>query len=289
MGGGLGLLGAEPFRRAWSPLASAGSGASLLLLFSFQPQDLIPGALLDLAILAGLGWWSLGRGERLQQPPRRRWLRVFGSGFGVAIVFYASVVVASRPWIMRWGSTDDELRAALPGDELVEPPVRYAIQHAVTIDAPPSEVWPWLVQIGQDRAGFYSYDWLERLFGTGIHNAERIVPEWQQRAAGDSVFATPSSYLGTAAHLGWRVSKVEPGRLLVLDKWGAFIVVPAGDGASRLIVRTRGGGTTSKLDLLLAPFGVFVFEPAHFIMERRMLLGIKELVERSAAQLEARG
>lgn len=82
-----------------------------------------------------------------------------------------------RPWYSRWGATDAEVRASLPGDELVPSP-RAQSTWAVTIEAPPDAVWPWLVQMGQDRAGFYTYEWFENVvLRLDIHNAARIVPE----------------------------------------------------------------------------------------------------------------
>ena len=168
---------------------------------------------------------------------------------------------------------------ALPGD----PAWRLAaleLMHGVTIDAPPDQVWPWLVQIGQDRAGFYSYDWLERLFGVDIRNVNEITPAWQHRAAGDFVRATQPNYLGgvLGQDLGWYVTEVQPGRALVLHYWGAFVLHPLPDGRTRLLVRS----TTSHRDIpaWAAAISFTTFELPHFIMERRMLLGIKTRAER---------
>jgi hypothetical protein len=259
----------------------AGAGASLLLLLAFRLPHSAPGAILDVTILAAVWWLRSEHRDVALAVPRRRWLGVLEGGLASAFVLYVAVLVAARPWHMRWGSEGDELLASLPGDELVEGPVSYGIQHAVTIHAPVDAVWPWLVQLGQDRGGFYSYDWLERLFGTRIRNVDRIVPEWQRREVGDSVFATAEGYLGTTRRFGWRVSRVDPGRVMVLEKWGAFVLEPVGQNTTRFIVRTRGGGETTFADVALAPLGLLVFEPAHFIMQRRMLLGVKELAEAS--------
>lgn len=80
-------------------------------------------------------------------------------------------------------------------------------QHAVTINAAPEAVWPWLIQLGQDRAGFYSDDFLERAFGVDVHNVTEIRPEWQQRKAGELVRATQKNYLGGIfGHQKWRTS-----------------------------------------------------------------------------------
>jgi hypothetical protein len=157
------------------------------------------------------------------------------------------------------------------------------VDHGVTIAAPAHAIWPWLVQLGQDRGGFYSYDWLERFAGDPIRNADRIHPEWQTLHVGDLVRAAPANYLGGifGSELGWRVTAIDPPRSLVLEGWGAFILRPVNDSTTRLLVRTRGGGTPTYAGVALAPIGLLVFEPAHFIMERGMLLGIKRRAEGS--------
>src|SRR5215204_1192111 len=114
-----------------------------------------------------------------------------------------------RPWHERWGATDAEVGGPLPGDGFTaEPAAR--VTRAITIDAPPQDVWPWVVQIGADRGGFYSYDALENLFGLDIHSADEIVPEWQHRAVGDLVHADRR---GSG---GWYVMQVDPGEALVM-------------------------------------------------------------------------
>jgi hypothetical protein len=173
---------------------------------------------MDVALLGVVSFVFIPRPEWRRQPGR--WATI-GQAAAFAALAYTSVAILSRPWHSRWGSTKAELAAALPGDSLV-PNAHYTIQHATTIRVTPAEVWPWLVQLGQDRGGFYSYDWLERAIGDRITNA---------------------------------------------------------DSTTRLIVRTRGNG---KPNVALAPFGLLVFEPAHFIMQREMLRGIKARAEREA-------
>ena len=99
-------------------------------------------------------------------------------------VAYVRVV---EPWFRRWGATDDEVTGTLPVDELVEAGTRTTTR-AITVQAPIQEVWPWLVQIGQDRAGFYSYTWLENMVGARMRNALSVHPEWQDRFPGDAVW-----------------------------------------------------------------------------------------------------
>jgi hypothetical protein len=118
------------------------------------------------------------------------------------------------------------------------------------------------------------------MVGDDIRNADRIHPEWQTLHEGDLVRAVQPDYLGGifGPNVGWHITRLEPNRVLVLGGWGAFILEPAG-GSTRLIVRTRGA---DKPNVALAPLGLLVFEPAHFIMQRRMLLGIKERAERAS-------
>ena len=170
------------------------------------------------------------------------------------------------PWMRRWGSTDAELEMTLPGDDAV---AGGGVQqtHVVQIEAPASDVWPWVAQIGQDRGGFYSYTWLENLAGCRIRNADRVHPEWQRRDIGETVLLHPAS--------GLKVLRFEPGRALVLEGGWSLVVLDDGPRC-RLIARLR------------APRGVIgsayamLLELPHFLMERRMLLGIKRRAERAA-------
>jgi hypothetical protein len=279
---GLTLLGALPLRERWRPIVLVASMASLALIgLSWHPIYWI-GIGLDVGLAtAAINGWRLG----LRAPPPRHRGRLtrLASFLGIALATYLAIVVVLRPWHMRWGVSRAELRAPLLGDSMV-PGARYRIDHAVTIHARADAVWPWLAQLGQDRGGFYSYAWLERLVGDPVHNADRIVPEWQSLREGDLVRAAPPDYLGGifGPDLGWRVLAVDEGRGFVLAGWGAFVVQPVDDHTSRLLVRTRGDGRPSLTGIALAPFGLLVIEPAHFIMQRGMLLGIKERAEQLA-------
>ena len=169
---------------------------------------------------------------------------------------------------------------ALPGDRMPRTP-SFEILHGVTIDAPPSAVWPWLAQLGQDRAGFYSYDWLERAFGADVHNVRVIRPEWQSRNVGEHVFATQVGYLGGVfgERPGWTIEVFEPDRALVLRNWGAFVLVPQPGGRTRLLVRST--ISHERIPVWAAALNLAAFELPHFIMQRRMLLGIKALAEQT--------
>jgi hypothetical protein len=169
----------------------------------------------------------------------------------------------------------------LPGDQLV-PVAHYRIDHGITINAPASAVWPWVIQLGQDRGGFYSYTKLENAVGARITNADRIVPAWQTRRVGELLPTVPADYLGGRfGKIGCKVLEVIPGRALVLEGWGAFVVVPVSDSSARMLVRTRIRGEPGFGAVITRPFRLLVYEPAHLIMERRMLIGIRERAEGS--------
>lgn len=284
---GAGLLGAPRLEVRWRLLAAGAAVASLALLAFFWHPVLMIGAAIDAAILLDcLPFAHETVARRLGIPihPARHRLARPLTIIVLMLAVYPAGLILLRPWHSQWGASAAERSASLPGDTLV-PDARYRIDHAVTIRASADAVWPWLAQIGQDRAGFYSYDWLERLIGDPIYNADRIVPEWQRIARGDLVRAAPPDYLGgrLGRNLGWRVVEIVPERALVLDGWGAFVLRPIDDSTTRLIVRTRGDGTPSVTTVALAPLGLMVFEPAHFIMQRAMLLGIKKRAERAWA------
>ena len=189
----------------------------------------------------------------------------------------AAYVFGVRPWHLKWGATDEETRALLPGDELV-PGATESATHAITINARVEDVWPWLVQIGQNKGGFYSYSWLENLVGCRLHNADRIVPEFQHLKVGDEVWLHPEVP-------PLPVLVCEPYRAIVLGSntkepgtWG-FFLNKLDDDTTRLVARGRGRLGTGPLGWLLQHA---VFEPAHFVMERKMLLEIKRLAEMNA-------
>jgi hypothetical protein len=194
-----------------------------------------------------------------------------------------------RPWALHWGATHLDRIAVLSGDAL-SPYALAVVTHAVNIDAPAEAVWRWLVQIGQDRGGFYSYTFLENLVGCDMRNTFRIVPEWQQRAIGDTVwFGSPKRFGGRARMIA---ALVEPMRSLVLatpadweliragkeglETTWAFVLQRKGVNTTRLTVRLR---SAANLTLWQRAANLFFWEPAHFVMERRMLLTIKKLAE----------
>jgi len=170
-----------------------------------------------------------------------------------------------RPSLRRLGSTPGERNRRMPGDSDVPP--LFTTTRAITVHAPAEEVWRWLVQIGQDRGGFYSYDWLENLAGCELHTADEIHEEWQSREAGDPLAIAP----GYAT----RLLEVLPPRALVIENWGAYVIEPLDDSTCRLLARSRAERDITGLAYVLA------IELPHAIMERKMLLGIKQRAERS--------
>jgi hypothetical protein len=194
-----------------------------------------------------------------------------------------------RPWHLHWGATHLDRIAVLPGDAL-SPFASSTVTHAVNVDAPAEAIWRWIVQIGQDRGGFYSYSFLENLVGCDMHNVSRIVPEWQQRGIGDTVwFGSPKRFAGRARMIA---AVVEPMRALVLATPGDWELIRAGkeglDTTWAFVLQRKGVNTTRLIARLRSAANVsfwqrainFIFwEPAHFVMERKMLLTIKKLAE----------
>jgi hypothetical protein len=210
----------------------------------------------------------------------------------IAIVAMASATAVGgavyglivRPRISRWGATDEEVRRVLPGDELDSPyGYRRISTRAITIDAPADEIWPWLVQMGSGRAGFYTHEWVERLliitYADG-HSATRIHPEWQELHVGDRV---PYSRLNTV-----EVRMVDRPHCLIAGEW--LVLEPLDGGTrTRLIARTRGGWLeplarkVPVIGPLLWPIAALIErgpgELLHHYMETGMLKGVKARVE----------
>jgi hypothetical protein len=210
---------------------------------------------------------------------RGAWLRVAG-GAGLAV----AVAALSYPWLFRrpcltWGATPEEAARELPGDGLLANPDVIATR-AITIDAPPSAVWPWLVQMGSGRGGVYTYDWIENLFGLGMHSADEILPQFQDLRLGDELPLGPG-------RPKMRVEVFEPEGALSFrfedQNWvWTFALFLEGGGRTRLLSRNRiaapHAATVTRL------FNLLVMEPGSLVMERKMLLGIKERAERLAGQ-----
>lgn len=213
-----------------------------------------------------------------------RWVLKWAGGVtaasAVSTLVYSLIV---EPIIVaRWGATDAEVRATYLGDELV-PNAKRQRTKAITIHASAEQIFPWLLQLGQGKGGFYSYEFIEnQLLGCDITNANRIVPAWQHPQVGDLVRMVPPH---KNAPPPYSIAQIVPNQVLVMghrndmqtawfDSW-QFVLVPIDAHKTRLIHRVRSVGFGNVWDLL---------EPAYFIMERRMVLGIKERAEALAQQ-----
>jgi hypothetical protein len=193
---------------------------------------------------------------------------VAAAAAGVAVYFRLL-----RPWHMTWGATAQEASGDVAGDELMPEPDIVATR-AVEIDAPPSAVWPWLVQMGPGRGGAYTYDWIERRLGIDIRNTDRVIPEFQHLRVGDEI-PMPGYTM--------RVERLDPERAMVVQSsnhaWVWSFELRPVNGHTRLISRNRFATAALPMrDKLAYP----VIEPGSWVMERKMLLSIKQRAERLA-------
>lgn len=211
---------------------------------------------------------------------RRRLVAAAAAAIIGAIGFFAV-----RPRMLCWGATPTEAGASMDGDQLITDPI-LTTTRAISIRAGADRVWPWLAQMGQGRGGFYSYEWLENLVGLDIHNADRIITALQDLRPGDLIPFRRGR--------GVNVVKVEPLHLLVLagtlnppksdavdtapvgGTW-VFALNELGSQETRLVVRSR----VAKFEpWWLSRLMMLLLEPVHFVMERKMLQGIKQRAER---------
>jgi hypothetical protein len=214
--------------------------------------------------------------------------RLFNTIAAMLVLTAFVYVLFVRSWLLKWGATDLELERPLAGDDLVPNP-KYATTHAITINASADDVWRWVIQLGQGRGGFYTYDWLENLMSLDIHSVDRIVPELQQLSVGDNISLSPENELpmtvaviesarALVLRTGPPDAPVEPGDYVrgeIAGSW-AFILEPIDENTTRFIVRWRSDWRESALASLL---NTVMLEPAHCIMERGMMLGIKARAE----------
>ncbi|MBA3468224.1 MAG: hypothetical protein H0T53_01140 [Herpetosiphonaceae bacterium] len=191
----------------------------------------------------------------------------------INVALMALSAPVSRHWFNRWGATAAELASTLP------------YTRAITIKAPPSAIWPWLVQLGQGRGGLYSYDGLENMLGCDIHSANTILPAYQKLQVGDEILFGPAA----KKFPGQLVLAIQPERAILMcglnpasrqpetsATW-VFVLEPQPNGTTRLLVRGRNAYAPGLANHLLW----HLVEPVAFVMERRMLRGIKQRAERS--------
>jgi hypothetical protein len=203
-------------------------------------------------------------------------LKIIGIFFA-AIVIGVIAIVLLMPWMDRWGASAQEINASLPGDELVPSP-NIGYTRAVSINASPDQIYPWIVQIGAGKGGWYSYDWFEtNILRCQNSNADRIRDEWQGLQVGDKVKMCPDENMPPA----YIVARMDPNQAIVLghqdgDRWvevWQFVMVPQQDGSTRLVIRSRSemGGWFWN-----------IMRPGEFIMMRGMIQGIKDRAEKMA-------
>lgn len=215
-----------------------------------------------------------------QQRYGRFWriLLIILAGWAVITAVY---LLFLWPWMQTWGATDAEIKAVLPGDDIV-PAANLRSTKGITIQAPPEAIYPWLLQIGVDRGGMYSYDWLENLFGLKVHTTDRIVPEYQDVQTGDFWRFTPQDYVLNPGP-GLYVRQLVENEAVLLcfgmegkpeetcfDSW-QFVLVPQTDGTTRLLLRSN---MEMKPEL---PIKLTYF--IQFLMERKMLLTLRSRAE----------
>lgn len=210
-------------------------------------------ALSYLVAVACLMWW-LG------------WAVGLATAAIVSALFIAVYLSVLKPWHMRWGTTDDEVTRPMPGDELIADAPN--VTRAITINASQNEIWPWLVQLGYGKAGWYSYDWIDNDFR---RSADRVIDGYQHLAPGDKILMMPE--------MGFVVQSVnEPHAIVSMLEDGSTswcLALYPGDAHTRLVSRWR-----SKFEKTSAAFLMnLVTEPGTFIMEQKMLRSIRDRAE----------
>ena len=197
-------------------------------------------------------------------------LKRFFAGLGIMVLVLILGYLAIHPWLLRWGATNEEVARVMPGD----------LDHigwtrAITINTTPKQIWPWLVQWGQGRGGWYSYDWLENVFGFDIHTADQILPAYQDLAIGDPIcmsrdFCTSHvTVLESNRWLSWQAED-ESGNPVWTFTFGLF---PLDATHTRLIVRE------SFRSAFMPPAAVFVLEIPDVVMEQKALHSVKNRAE----------
>lgn len=202
-----------------------------------------------------------------------------------------------KPRMFSWGATPEECAHTWPGDDYT-PHSLGICTRAVTIHAAPEQIWPWIMQIGQDRAGYYSYTWLENLFRAEMSNTLFLVPEWQHRTVGDDLWMAAKHNYGGRARM--TIAYVEPFRSMVNvtyedresalnagwapnGSWNFHLMPISSEASSTPLTRLVMRSVLPERMGLVARAATLFWDPAHFVMERKMMLTIKKLAEQTAA------
>jgi hypothetical protein len=192
-----------------------------------------------------------------------------------------AVTPLARPWHMRWGATEAEVREVMPGDDIVHR-AQFNATRAITIEAPPEQVWPWIAQLGYGRGGFYTYDLVDN---AGERSADRIIDEYQHLEVGDLI---PMFHESHGLAIAYKVDSLQ------VNEWMVWVHRPHENQPSdstwswrltRLPADRTRLVTRMKQDYRwqtprLAMFNLVLMEFGDFAMERRMLKGIKARAER---------
>lgn len=219
--------------------------------------------------------------RRVQLSIAKRMLKVIKWFFIFLTAFIVIYLILIRPWLLGWGASKYEMGQTLPGDELVNKPIINTTR-AITINNSPEKVWPWVVQLGLHRGGWYSYDSIEKALGAGDfldgHAADRVIPELQHLKIGDRIEIAPNN--------GLTVTQLEPCIVMLLHErveqpfinwtW-VYYLEKIDNEKTRLIIRTRIESDSTSIGALIATY--VIMEPGAFIMERKMLKGFKARAE----------
>lgn len=198
-----------------------------------------------------------------------------GAAAALLAILLAGYYFVARPYQLHWGATAEEVARPMPGDELAPDP-DFSATRAITIDAPPEDVWPWVVQLGYARAGFYGYDILEGIASpTGLRSATAILPQFQNPRPGEELLLSAAG--------GLTYHTVQPPNVLIWtgpdeEPWGQFLwlLEPTGDGQTRFISRIRWPYHRSQPGKIA--MDVFTDFTDH-IAVREILVGVKGRVE----------
>jgi hypothetical protein len=205
-------------------------------------------------------------------------MRIIGGAGLAAGAAALSYPLLLRRWCLTWGARPGEVTRELPGDELL---VKADIvsTRAITVEAPADAIWPWLVQMGSGRGGAYTYDWIENLAGLGMHSADQILPQFQDVKVGEEFRLGPN-------RPKMRVRVLDPERVFALrfedGNWVWIFALFPEDGVTRLVSRNR--IATPQASAFMRLFNLLLMEPGSLVMERKMLLGIRERAERLARE-----